>query len=79
MLIAEKSPDSDQELRWRTWQEKGRRSDRLADKRVKIVFSIVGLFLLAWILCYALRTKASPDSEHVQDAVGGDHISMLIV
>ena len=79
MPIAEKSPDSEQELRWRTWQEKGQRVDRLAEKRMKIVFSIVGLILLALILYYAMRTKASPDSDHVQNAVGSNHISILMV
>jgi hypothetical protein len=65
MPIAEKSPDSDQELRWRTWEEKGRRADRLAEKRMRVLFSIVGLILLTWIVFYALRTKASrtPDRE----------------
>lgn len=68
MPIAENSPNSEQELRWRTWQEKGRRADRLVDKRMKVLFSVVGLILLAWILYYGLRAKASPDSDHVQNA-----------
>jgi hypothetical protein len=50
MPIIENAPDSGQELRWRAWQEKGRRNDRLADKRMKVVFFFVGLILLAWIL-----------------------------
>ena len=79
MPIAEKSPDSEQELRWRRWQEKGRRADRLADRRLKVLFSVVGLILLACILYYAFWTKASPDSDHVQNAAGSNHISILIV
>ena len=68
MPIAEKSPDSEQELRWRAWQEKGRRADRLAEKRMKVLFSIVGLILVAVILYYVFRAKISPDSDHVQRA-----------
>lgn len=33
MPITEKSPDSEQELRWRTWQEKSSRANLLAEKR----------------------------------------------
>ena len=69
MPLSENSPDSEQELRWQTWQEKSRRSDRLADKRMKVIFSIVGLILLAWVLYYALGAKASSDSDHVQRAL----------
>ena len=79
MPIAEKSPDSEQQLRWRKWQEKGRRADRLAEKRMKVVCAVVGLILLACILHYAVWTKASPDSDHVQNAVESNHISILIV
>lgn len=69
MPLSENSPDSEQELRWQTWQEKSRRSDRLADKRMKVIFSIVGLILLAWVLYYALGPKGSSDSDHVQRAL----------
>jgi type VI protein secretion system component VasF len=79
MPIAEKSPDSEQELRWRAWQEKGRRADRLAERRMKVLFSIVGLILVAVILYYGFRAKIWPDSDHVQHAVRSDHISILIV
>jgi hypothetical protein len=50
MPIVENAPDSRQELRWRAWQDKGHCNDRLADKRIKVVSSVVGLILLAWIL-----------------------------
>ena len=78
MLIAVESPDSAQEIRWRAWQEKGRRADRLAKKRMKVLFSIVGLTLVAVILCYVFRAKISPDSDHVQQLVGSDHVSIPI-
>ena len=78
MSIVENSPDSEKELRWRTWQKKGQRNDRLADKRMKVLFSVVGLILLAWILYYAFRPKISPDSDYVQRVLGHDHISILV-
>lgn len=78
MPIAENSPDSEQELRWRAWQEKGRCADRLADKWTKVLFSVIGLILLAGILYYTLRAKASPDSDHVQRAVACDHVSTRV-
>jgi hypothetical protein len=78
MPIAENSPDSEQELRWRNWQEKGRRADRLANKRMKVLFSVVGLILLAFILYCTLRTKVLPNSDHVQNAVGFERISIVI-
>ena len=77
MPIAEKSPDSEQELRWRAWQEKGRRTDRLAEKRMKVLFSIVGLVLVAMILYYVFRSKIPPNSDHVEHAVVSDPISIL--
>jgi hypothetical protein len=41
---------NEQELRWRAWQEKGRLADRLAETRMKVLVTIVGLILLALIL-----------------------------
>jgi hypothetical protein len=60
------------------WQEKGRRADRLADRQMKVLFSIVGLILLALILYYTLRAKVFLAPDHVQNAVGSDHISIPI-
>lgn len=76
MPITEKSPDSEHELRLRTWQERGRRADRLAEKRMKVLFFIVGLILVAMILYYTLRTKVSPAPKHAQNVVGfGPHFN----
>jgi len=54
MTFAEKSHDSDENLRWLAWEEKNRRKDRIAEKRMKIVFVVVGVILLILIL-YTLR------------------------
>ena len=63
----------------RTWQEKGQRADRLAEKRTKVLFSIVGLILLGVVLYYVFRPKVSPDSDNVQHAGRvRHHISILI-
>ena len=78
MPIVENAPDSGQELRWREWQEKDRRNDRMADKRMKLVFFFVGLILLAWILYYALQPRISADSDYVRRALRYDHNSMLV-
>jgi len=78
MLMSQNSPDSELELRWRTWQEKGRRVDRLSDKRMKALFSAVGLILLVWILYYVLGAKSSPDPNDVNRAAACDHISSLV-
>jgi hypothetical protein len=51
---SEKSRDSEQNLRWLAWEEKNRREDRTAEKRMKIVFVVVGVILLI-LLLYALR------------------------
>lgn len=72
MPIAEKSPDSEQELRWRTWQQKGRRADLLAEKRMKVLFSVVGLIVLGLILYYTF----APNSDHLRNPVGSDFNSL---
>lgn len=78
MLMSQNSPDSELELRWRTWQEKGRRVDRLSDKRMKALFSAVGLILLVRILYYVLGAKTLPDPNDVHRAAACDHISSLV-
>ena len=65
MPTSQNFSDSDLERRWRTWQEKSNRADRLADKRMKILFSVVAVILLTWILYYLLRA----DSKQVQRTV----------
>jgi len=78
MPMSPHSPGSAMELRWRTWQEKGKRADRLADKWMKVLFSVVGVVLLVWILFYVFRAKALPDPSHAQRAAACDHISSLV-
>ena len=50
MPPSENSRDSEQELRWRAWQEKNRRADRIADKWMKVLFTVAGVILLISIL-----------------------------
>jgi hypothetical protein len=78
MPIVENAPDSGQELRWREWQEMGRSNDRKADKRMKVVFFVIGLVLLALVLYYAFRPKISADSDYVRRALRYDHNSILV-
>jgi len=78
MPMSRHSPGSEMELRWRAWQEKGKRADRLADKWMKVLFSVVGVILLVWILFYVFRAKALPDPSHAQRAAACDHISSLV-
>ncbi len=59
----------DSEQRWCAWQEKNRESDRLADKRMNILFSMVGAILLLAILYYSFQAKAIPGSGHEQHTV----------
>jgi hypothetical protein len=66
MQVSDNALDSEQKLRWRTWQEKRQRADRLADRRIAILAISVSLILLACILYYASRSKASFDSAHLQ-------------
>ena len=77
MPIVKNAHDTEQELRWRAWQNKGRLNDRLADKRMKILFFVVGLILLAWILYYAFRPGISADSDFVRRALSYDYNSIL--
>lgn len=78
MSISENLPDHEQELRWRAWQEKSRRADRLADKWMKTLFSAVGVILLAWILYQVFRAKASSDPNQAQQAIRVQHVLIPI-
>jgi hypothetical protein len=69
MPMSHGSPNSELRLRWLAWQEKGKIADRLSGKRMKILFSIVGIILLSLILYYVFRINMLPDSDHVQRAV----------
>jgi hypothetical protein len=54
MTLSEKSHDSEQGLRWLAWERKNRLKDRIAEKRMTLVFVLVGVILLILIL-YAVR------------------------
>lgn len=58
--------NSEQTLLLRTWREKSRTADRLVEKRMTVLFLVVGAILLACVLYYALRVKSSfdPDQQH---------------
>jgi hypothetical protein len=78
--MSQNSLDSELELRWRTWLDKGKRADRLADKRMKVLFSVVGIVLLTWILFYWFHTRTLPGSNHVQpDVAGHEPLSPMAV
>jgi hypothetical protein len=64
MPRAEPSQESGPELRWRKWLERGKKADKLAEKRMTVLFSVVGLILLALILYYTLWARESPATEH---------------
>ena len=61
MQISDNELSSEQKLLWRTWGEKSRRVDRLVEKRMTVLFLATGVILLACVLYYALRAKASSD------------------
>jgi uncharacterized membrane protein YvbJ len=54
MTLSEKSHDSEQNSRWLAWERKNRRGDRVAEKRMTLVFVVVGVILLI-LLLYVLR------------------------
>jgi hypothetical protein len=66
MRLSDNALSSEQTLLWRTWKEKSRRVDRLAEKRMTVLFLAVGLALLASVLYYAFRAKSSfdPNQQH---------------
>ena len=53
MPISDNTLNSEQTLLWRTWREKSRIADRLAEKRMTVLFLVVGVILLACVLYYA--------------------------
>jgi hypothetical protein len=51
MTISENLYDSEQNLRWRAWENKNRREDTIAAKRMKLVFVFAGVVILfMWVL-----------------------------
>lgn len=69
MLISDDVLTSEQKLLWHTWQEKSRRLDLLADKRMKVLVVTVGLILLGCVLYYAVQAKASFDPNQQPAAI----------
>jgi hypothetical protein len=50
MTISEILRDSEQNRRWIAWEENNRRSDRITEKRVTLVFIIAGVILVMAVL-----------------------------
>ena len=62
MSISDHPVESEQELGWRLWQEKRRRSDQLVEKRMRILFCAAAAILAGVILYYWLRPNAQSKS-----------------
>jgi hypothetical protein len=58
-IFSEKLQDSGQNSRWLAWERKNRRGDRIAEKRMKLVFAAVGVILLI-LIAYALSQVSEP-------------------
>lgn len=53
--------ESEQELRWRAWQEKCRRSNQRTEKRMKIVLWVAAaVFIFIVILYFRFRPRLEP-------------------
>lgn len=72
MSIDESSRDMEQ--RWRAWQEKSKRVDRLAGKRMNILFSAVGALVLLVILYRWFQPELLPDFDIGHRIVAGNRI-----
>ena len=79
MRISNNALNSEQTLLWRTWTEKSRSADRLAEKRMTVLLLAAGLLLLACVLYYALRVKASFDPNQQHPAAMYEYSSTPIV
>ena len=62
MSISDHPAESEQELRWRVWQEKCRRSDQLAERRMRILFCAAAAILAGVFLYYWLRPDAQSNN-----------------
>ncbi len=60
MILSERSHDSRQNLRWLAWEKKNRRGDRIADKRMKLVFAVVAVILLILIAHALTQVNVRP-------------------
>lgn len=78
MQISDNVLDSEQKLLWRTWQEKRRCTDRLADRWMMVLFLAVGLILLAGTLYYAFWAKVFFDSDQQQRVAVWEYRSIPI-
>lgn len=69
--------ESGNDIRWRTWQEESRESDRRTEKRMKIFFFVVAGAVLAWTLWVVLTPVSLPQVDHspgkVAEAWGEDY------
>lgn len=64
MTPPENRPDSLHDARRLAWERKNRREDRIAEKRMKLVFVVVGVILLILIL------RTLPKASQQRDLVG---------
>lgn len=78
MPISDNTLNSEQTLLWRTWREKSRSADRLAERRMAVLFLVVGVILLACVLYYALRARASFDPNQQHPAAMNEYSSTPI-
>jgi hypothetical protein len=72
--------ESEHELRWRLWREKCRRSDRVAESRMKIVFwsavAILGAVILyCWLHPKALPERTQPTAAEFSSSSAGNRPS----
>lgn len=78
MPISDNTLNSEQTLLLRTWKEKSRTADRLVEKRMTVLFLVVGLILLASVLYYAFRARASFDPNQQHPAAMNEYTSTPI-
>ena len=76
--IFDNALNSEQILLWRTWREKSRSTDRLAEKRMTVLFLVVGVILLACVLYYAFRVRDSFDPNQQHPAAMNEYSSTPI-
>ena len=69
---ADTGSNSEQKLLWRSWTEKGLRVDRLAERRMTVLFVALGVILLACVLYYVLQARASFDPNQQRPAAMND-------
>ena len=70
--------NSEQTLLWRNWAEKSRSLDRLAERRMTVLFLAVGVILLACVLYYVLQARASFDPNQQYPAAMNEYSSTPI-